>query len=127
MDARLEEVGAAETALRLAMLNGDVAALDELIDDRLLFFGPDGSVATKAMDLEAHRSGVMKLLSLAVEDERTELHGESTAIVVLRARLQGEFGGQPFSGLYCYARTWLKKDSAWRIVGGAVFAVPEAG
>ena len=46
------QVRACETRLYEAMLTSDVAALDRLIADNLLFVGPTGELATKAMDLD---------------------------------------------------------------------------
>jgi hypothetical protein len=50
------EIASLEDRLRQAQLGADVATLDELIPDDLLFTGPDGQLATKAQDIEAHRS-----------------------------------------------------------------------
>ena len=46
------QVRACETRLYAAMLTSDVATLDRLIADNLLFVGPTGELATKAMDLD---------------------------------------------------------------------------
>ena len=46
-----------ETRLYAAMQASDVAELDALLADDLLFAGPTGELATKAMDLELHRTG----------------------------------------------------------------------
>ena len=56
-------VVASEEQLRAAQLGADVAALDRLIADELLFTGPDGQLGTKAQDLESHRSGAVRLLA----------------------------------------------------------------
>jgi hypothetical protein len=53
------EIVAMEARLRDAQLRADVGVLDELLDDDLLFAGPGGDLATKAQDLETHRSGVV--------------------------------------------------------------------
>ena len=50
-----------EERLRQAMLKSDVAELDALIDDRLLFIGPDGAVFSKKDDLDLHRSGAERI------------------------------------------------------------------
>jgi Domain of unknown function (DUF4440) len=44
----VQRIRAQEHRLRDAMLAGNVAELDALIDDRLLFVGPDGGVYSKA-------------------------------------------------------------------------------
>jgi hypothetical protein len=45
------EIVALESRLRAAQLAADVAALDALIADELLFTGPDGELGTKGQDL----------------------------------------------------------------------------
>jgi Domain of unknown function (DUF4440) len=50
-DAEIVEL---EARIRAAQLGADVAALDALIDEDLLFTGPDGTLGTKAQDLAAH-------------------------------------------------------------------------
>src|SRR3982750_4193895 len=49
-----DEIVALEARLRDAQLSADVEVLDKLIHEDLLFTGPDGQLATKAQDLEAH-------------------------------------------------------------------------
>ena len=56
------EIVALESELRAAQLGADVSALDRLIADGLLFIGPDGSVGTKAQDLEAHSFSGIRLI-----------------------------------------------------------------
>jgi hypothetical protein len=45
------DILACEAHIRAAQLTADVAALDLLIADELLFTGPDGQLGTKAQDL----------------------------------------------------------------------------
>ena len=54
------EIVALEARIRTAQLDADVAALDSLIADDLLFTGPDGHLANKAQDLQAHGSGTVR-------------------------------------------------------------------
>jgi hypothetical protein len=53
-----------EEMLRKAMLSSDVKVLGELIHDDLIFVNHFGQILTKGADIEAHRSGVLKLLIL---------------------------------------------------------------
>lgn len=54
-----EIISKIENQLLQAMLEHDVNALDGLLHDDLLFITPDGQTITKAMDLDAHRKGLM--------------------------------------------------------------------
>jgi hypothetical protein len=116
------EIRQLEDRLRLAMLAGDVGELDALIDDRLLFVGPDGGVYRKEEDLELHRSGAEKLARVDLREVRIEPHG-TTAVAVVVADLEGVFKGEEFEGRYRYIRTWVRSGAAWRIIAGSVCAL----
>jgi ketosteroid isomerase-like protein len=119
-----DEIQRLEERLRRAMLDGDAAALDELLDERILFTGPDGGVlAGKADDVAAYRSGRMKVASHEPSELRVERHGDDAAVVSVRVALSGEYQGSPFRGVYRYSRFYLKRGGVWRIVGGGVTPV----
>ena|SRR5882762_5604607 len=123
MDAEIEAV---EAALRSAQLTADVAALDALIDDDLLFTGPNGELATKADDLAAHRSGLVRFTAHEPQELRMRHVGNDVVVVALRARLAVVVAGQPISGTYRYTRVWARTNGRWRIVAGHVSEVPTA-
>jgi ketosteroid isomerase-like protein len=118
------DIVALEAELRAAQLGADVAALDRLISDNLLFTGPDGALATKAEDLAAYREGVMRVSSHEPEELRVRRVGEEVAVVALRTRMTGSYAGTPFSGIARYTRVWAREEGRWRIVGGHVSVVP---
>ena len=118
------EIVACEEQLRDAQLNADVDALDRLIADDLLFTGPDGRLATKAQDLDAHRSGVVRFRAHEPEELRIRRVGPDVAIVALRARLGVEVAGTVQRGTYRYTRVWAReRGGAWHVVGGHVSEV----
>ena len=120
------EIAALEARIRSAQLNADVAMLDSLIADELLFTGPDGQLGTKAQDLDAHRTGVVRFRVHEPEELRVRRVGENVAIASLRARLAVEVAGTLVQGTYRYTRVWAREDGGpWRVVGGHVSEVPE--
>jgi len=119
------EIVALEARLRTAQLSADVAELDQLIDDVLLFTGPDGHLGTKAQDLAAHGSGAVRFREHEPEELRVRRIGPNVAVVALRARLAVEVGGRLVRGAYRYTRVWARgDDGAWRVAGGHVSEVP---
>ena len=122
------EIVALEAALRAAQLAADVPALAHLISDDLLFTGPDGQLGTKAQDLEAHGSGVVRFRSHEPEELRMRRVGADVVVTALRARLGVEVAGTLVGGTYRYTRIWAREgDGRWRVVGGHVSAVaPQA-
>ena len=122
--ARDAEIVALEAALRAAQLAADVPALARLISDELLFTGPDGQLGTKAQDLEAHGSGVVRFRSHVPEELRVRRVGADVVVTALRARLEVEVAGNLARGTYRYTRVWAREgDGQWRVVGGHVSAV----
>jgi ketosteroid isomerase-like protein len=118
------DIAALEAQLRSAQLYSDVAVLDRLISDDLLFTGPDGSLGTKADDLAAYRDGVMRVTSHEPEELRVRRVGADVAVAALRTRMSGSYAGAPFAGLVHYTRVWAREDGRWRVVGGHVSVVP---
>jgi len=119
------EIVALEAELRAAQLAADVPALNRLIADELLFTGPDGQLGTKAQDLEAHGSGVVRFRSHVPEELRVRRVGADAAVTALRARLEVEVAGTFVRGTYRYTRVWAREgDGKWRVVGGHVSEVP---
>lgn len=118
-----ETVQELEAELRLAQLQSDVVALDRLIDDALLFTGPDGSLATKADDLAMHRAKVVQFTSHEPREMQFRSVSDDVVVVALRTHLAGRFHGAEFTGDFRYTRVWARRDGAWRIVAGHVSAI----
>ncbi len=119
------EIVALEARIRTAQLDADVATLDSLIADALLFTGPDGQLGTKAQDLDAHRSGVVRFRAHKPEELRIRRVGDDVAVAALRARLEVEVAGTLMRGTYRYTRVWAReRGGAWRVVAGHVSEIP---
>lgn len=123
---RADELRAAERRLQAAQLASDVAELDQLLDDRLIFtFGLDGKCHTKQDDLQVHRSG-QQVVTKVEEEELTVLVEGRTGVTWFRGTVEGTFAGTPFAARLRYTRTWIHDDDhGWRIV--AAHASPVDG
>jgi len=104
-----------EERLERAMRTSDVPALDELLADDLLFTNHQGLMVTKQEDLDVHRSGLLKLDSLAASDRHIRWL-DSVAIVSVRVQLAGRHADQPFEGTFRYTRVWALQGVRWQIV-----------
>jgi hypothetical protein len=106
-----------EERLRIAMLNSDVGALDQLLAPGLIFTNHLGQLLSKQDDLEAHRSGRLKVKDLTASEQHVRLY-ENVAVVSVRLRLSGTYGGGPADGDFRFTRVWCPapgKDS-WHVV-----------
>jgi ketosteroid isomerase-like protein len=115
-------VHTAESALRRAQLSGDAEALEALLDDSLVFTGPDGLIYGKQDDVDAHRSGAIRITQLEPSEEHIQDFGE-IAVVSVRMEMRGSFQGADFGGPFRYTRIWRRADTGWRIVAGHVSAI----
>lgn len=97
------------------MLAGDVAALDALLDEELLFLGPAGVVVGKNEDLDNYRSGRQRMVKIEVRERTVKTFG-AVAVATTLADLEVVFDGTPLAGRFRYLRTWC----GGRVIGGAV-------
>ena len=108
-----------ERALQAAMRASDVDELDKLLHAELLAVGPDGRLADKAMDLEAHRVGAFEIAELIEEEVRVRVVGE-TALTFVVLAIQGTINGADVSGRYRYTRTWTRVTGDWRVIAAHI-------
>lgn len=119
------EIVALEARLRLAQLRADVDELDRLIAEELLFAGPDGRLASKAQDLEAHRSGLMRFRTHRPRELRIRAIGADVAVASLLTDLAVEVAGRTMAGTYRYTRIWQRDQAGWRVVAGQAAEVQQ--
>lgn len=105
------------------MLRGDVAELDGLLADDLLFTDHMGRTLTKQEDLEAHRSGLLRLCEVRVLETQTRDLGGESAVVSVRVRLLGSYGEAGFEGDFRYTRVWHRGPAGWRVVAAHCSAI----
>lgn len=113
----IAEVKECEEALRVAMLFGDVAALSLLIDDKLVFTGPDGTVLNKTQDLLAHKNGILRLNKLDLIDGSLHPVGDMI-LATTKASLASTFGDITIDGMFAYTRLWSRTSGQWRVIAG---------
>jgi ketosteroid isomerase-like protein len=111
-----------EDQLRRAQLGGDVAALDELLDDALVFTAIDGTVVGKNDDLELHRSGRLRISKMEASDLRV-LHLGTVAVVSVQMEAEAVLDGVGMSGRLRYTRVWTQRADGWRVIAGHMSVV----
>lgn len=114
-----DQVLARENSLLEAMTTNNADLLDDLLHDDLLFNGPDGTTATKAMDLDNYRSGNIHLHTATSHDLAISLIGD-TAVVAVTVELQGNYLDESLDGRFRYLRVWKLIDDRWQVIGGSV-------
>lgn len=115
----IEEIIQLEEKLRQAMLTNDVDVLDKLINQDLSFITPDGNVATKEMDLQAHKAKLQVITELIPSEQNIKIDN-NTATVTVKMQITGSFGDIDISGVYRYLRIWKQINNSWQIIAGSV-------
>lgn len=116
-------IQAAEEALRQAMLASDIAALERLLHPDLLFTNHMGWTFTREDDLNAHRSGLLKIHGLDLSEWHIAVR-EACAVVSVQARITGSYNGVPANGTFRFMRTWAPDASdeageVWRVIAAS--------
>jgi len=107
-----------EERLKQAMLRSDVAALDELLAPDISFINHLGQLMTKQNDLEAHKSGMLKIDQITLSDQKIKVYGD-VAVVSVQANILGKFAGAVSEDNFRFTRVWVKSSSnVWQIIAG---------
>ena len=111
----LSQIEALEERLRRAMISSDVAELEELLAPDLVFTTFLGELISKADDIAAHKSGHLRIHSIAVTDLRiSALSG--VAIVTCRATIDASFDDDRTEQEFRFTRVWApREDGAFQI------------
>ena len=117
--SKKEQITLNEDRFFAAQKNSDVEQLNELIHDALLFHLPNGEIITKAMDLEAHRSGVMTINSALPSEQQINLIDEDTAVVSVKVKLKGKYIEEPIEATFRYIRVWKLSNDKWKVIAGS--------
>ncbi|BAB75145.1 nuclear transport factor 2 family protein [Anabaena sp. FACHB-709] len=113
------QVIANEKNLLSAMKTNNVKLLDKLLHDELLFNGPSGETATKAMDLENYRSGNINLHTVESSELILSVVGDDV-VVAVTVEIQGNYLGQEINGKFRYLRVWKLFENNWKVIAGSV-------
>lgn len=106
-----------EERLRIAQLKGDVAELEKLLDDDLMFTALDGAIVGKRDDLELHRSGRLRITRMEPIERRVMILGD-IAVVSAKMSAAASIDGAVSEGLLRYTRVWCERTDGYRIVAG---------
>ena len=107
-----------EAQLLDAVKRNDVAMLEKLLHDDLLFILPNGQPITKDMDLATYRSGNMSIQSASVDEQKIQFIDDA-AVVSVVVELQGRYFEQQIDGRFRYLRVWKQCLGEWKVIAGS--------
>lgn len=113
------DIAAAETAFHHAMLAGDAAKLDSLLDPTFVRTRRDGSRQTRRETLDELRSGRLKFTHLETSDVTVEVYGDAAVVRGRSVRQRSAVPGAAADAApveSSYTMTLVARDGTWKIV-----------
>ena len=106
----------AEELLCKAMLESDTVTLDKLLSSNLIFTNHLGQVLGKKDDLDAHKSGLLHISNISVDDQQIKLQMD-TAVVFAKVTICGNYDGNPANGTFRFTRVWQNTEgNHWEVI-----------
>jgi ketosteroid isomerase-like protein len=106
-----------------AMVAGDVAALERLLDDALTYTHSSGAVDTKTSYIAGVRNKVWEYKSIRRDNERVVLRGDA-ALVFCRLHIDVLVSGTPRKVNSNALSVWARDGAGWQLL--AVHSTPVA-
>jgi uncharacterized protein (TIGR02246 family) len=114
-----EQIKALQAELIQAILKGDTSFYQKYFADDAVILHGDGSVHTKAQEIEALKSGTLKYDSYTVHDQKIHVYG-STAVVEMYSSGKGLLNSKPFDSDFRVTYVWVKLKGEWKLVSRQV-------
>ena len=118
-----EEIRKLEEQRFAAMVAGDVATLERLLDDALTYTHSSGAVDTKASYIAGVRDKLWDYKAIVRDNERVVLRGD-TALAFCRLRIDVLVSGTPRKVDSNALAVWVRDGTVWRLL--AVHSTPNA-
>ncbi|RKP53572.1 nuclear transport factor 2 family protein [Pararobbsia silviterrae] len=111
----VERAESLERLRESAMLRADVAALDAMLEDDVVYVHSNGVADTKARYLESLASGANVYRALSLEDVRVSAASDDVLVVTGRmiASIRKATGDIALSSRY--AAVWVRRGAVWRL------------
>lgn len=122
-DASTREIRALEDRRYKAMVDGDLATLDALLGDGLVYTHSSSVVDGKASYLAALRAKKFVYQKVERPEENIQAHGD-TAVVTGELRLEVLLEGNPRAMRSRFLNVWAKGPKGWQMVAWQSTPVP---
>ena len=123
LPASPDELQNAEKQWVDAVKRQDMAALNRILSDDLVYAHSTGIVETKAEYLNKMKSGDQKYTAIEHNEAKMRTYGD-TGVVNARVRMTGATKGVPFDNQLLMMHVWVKKDGRWQLVAHQTTRLP---
>jgi hypothetical protein len=114
-----------ERAWVSAILDKDLAMLDELLAPEFNGTGPNGVTYSKGVAIADLKSGAYAVEKMSLDEISVNVFGD-TAIAFTSQEEKSSYGNLDFSGHNHFTNVWLKRNGKWQVVAshGSRFETP---
>jgi ketosteroid isomerase-like protein len=98
-----------------ALVREDASALERIFADEFIYMSTTGDLINKAQQLEAIKSGDLKVEYGKSDEVRVRVYG-NTAVMTGRFIAKGEYKGKVFESPERYTAVWVKRRGRWQLV-----------
>ena len=99
----------------VAIMRGDVAALERIFADEFIYTNPQCEVLNKQQQIAALSTGDLKLEDAKSDDVRVRIYGE-TAVMTGRFTARAGLEGKAVNINERYTAVWVRRDGRWQLV-----------
>ena len=110
-----QQIKTANNNLITAVLKADTDTLEKLLADDYTGVRGDGSVLTKAQEIEKYKSGAIKYETNEIKDLKIRVYGH-TAVSTSLSSSKNMRDGQQHIGTTRNIRVWVKQKGTWKCV-----------
>ena len=110
-----DEILRLDAARFLAMTRGDVAELNRILADDLVYTHSSGRVENKKEFIASIEQGTLKYVSIQNEEATARIYGDA-ALISGRAKVTISSGGQQQSFVLRYLDVYAKRGGKWQMV-----------
>ena len=109
-----------------AMIAGDVAALDEILADDVVYTHASGEVETKQQFLESVASHRIEYQSLEASEVTVRVFG-TAAVITGRGSMEIRRAGQGKSFAFRFIEVYANRDGRWQMAAWQSTRLPDEG
>ncbi len=113
-DNAKEEIIKVDEERNQALQKGDVATLDRIYTDDVVYSNASGAILTKAQHLADLKSRGLNFRSFKHEDVQVTVHGD-TGFLTGISKSEVEFHGTVSGGSRRFLNVFTKKDGRWQV------------
>src|SRR5687768_11522510 len=118
-DAAAATVAALNRRWMQAYTRGDVDFLDKHMSQDYVGTFPDGTVHDKKSEIEAVKSGAVKIVEMTPKEMTVRVYG-TAAVITGRSHIEATVGGRAMSADFRFTDVWVEQTGEWQAVASQV-------